>query len=89
MLRTRFLLEVLGPLKKRQLGIGMPRIMSQWADNTFWHLLVRAAGRNLSQSWSCCDSSRSILGSTQRVKETCRKHAAQDVCACVCVQLDG
>ncbi len=45
--------------------------MSQWTGNISWLLLVRAAGRNLSQSWSCCDSSVSILGSTQRVKEIC------------------
>lgn len=45
-----FLLEVQGPLKKRQLNIGMPRIMSQWAGNSSWLLLARAVGHNLSQS---------------------------------------
>lgn len=63
----------LGTIKKKksQLGIGMPRIMSQWAGRASWLLLVLVVGHNLSQSWSCCDSSRSILGSTQRGKETC------------------
>lgn len=60
----------------------MPRIMSRWAGNTSWLLSVRAAGRNLSQSWSCCDSSGSILGSAlQTAKGTCRWECA---CACAC-----
>lgn len=64
----------LGTIKKikSQLNIGMPRIMSQWAGSPSWLLLVLVVGHNLSQSWSCCDSSRSILDSIQRGEETYR-----------------